>query len=440
MPRPGSSSNKRYTTWTLDALDKELFHSRYHDNESFENDDDDTVITSNFTKKSISINDKLHRARKNGGKILVTDKRRAPKVAALLFLSFFGFSCSSYILQSIKTSIIYDDSTAAGISFQNGTDGVSSSHNINDWIDEMSRPNIDMNGNPILLPVELSNNLADTNSPRGENHEAAIFWHVPRSAGSTVKHIASHCYGLTLASEVGPYIDPDAATQNQLITVVDAKSGAKFLNVDTTSPEGIERARGFNLASYNDLDLVVTPYVFMASEALFNHANKGRLFIFLRHPIDRAVSMYYYLRDKTGIRGAHIGDTIELYGKSNLVENNWMTRFLTNKLGGEITSDDEALAKEILRTKVLVGLLSKKTESVHRFKVYYGWKVKDENDDCEDKLLQWGWSGKNKHANIIKGSDAWNLLQEQNSFDIRLYEYAVKLFEVQGSTIFGKEY
>jgi len=70
--------------------------------------------------------------------------------------------------------------------------------------------------------------------------------------------------------------------------------------------------------------------------------------------------MYYYLRDKTGIRGAQIGDTIDLYAKSSMVENNWMTRFLTGKMGGELTPDDEALAREVLRTKTIVGLLSKK--------------------------------------------------------------------------------
>jgi len=53
------------------------------------------------------------------------------------------------------------------------------------------------------------------------------------------------------------------------------------------------------------------------------------------------------------------------------------------------------------------------------------------DQECEDKLLHWGWSGKNKHEQLEEGSDTWNLLKEQNTFDLRLYEYAVRLFEVQ---------
>jgi len=40
-----------------------------------------------------------------------------------------------------------------------------------------------------------------------------------------------------------------------------------------------------------------------------------------------------------------------------------------------------------------------------------------------------------KHP-IRKGSETWNLLMEQNRFDIHLYDYAKELF-VQQSFIFG---
>ncbi len=421
-------------------------------------DDEATIITSNLLRAAASRYEQREHRQPQHTKHKV-DKKRAPKVAALIFVVFFLLSGSHFTIQNIRELLASGadndgetarNSTGIGIMVWEVGEGNNNTKNIDggnsmigDWkqsslddiVKEMSQPNLDSNGNPIQMPLELSN-LADMTTPLDPMHETAIFWHVPRSAGTTVKEVATYCFDLTLASEIGVMIDPNAATADQIMTVVDANTGAKFLNVDTTSPEGLERARNFNLASYPDLDLIATPYIFMASGALFSSVDRGRLIVFFRHPVDRAVSMYYYLRDKAGIRGAQIGDTIDLYAKSSMVENNWMTRFLTGKMGGELTPDDEALAKEILRTKSLVGLLSKKAESMRRFKQYFNWKSNYDNDkmfgqECEDKLLHWAWSGKNKHKSLTEGSDTWNLLKEQNTFDIRLYEYAMKLFEVQ---------
>lgn len=75
-----------------------------------------------------------------------------------------------------------------------------------------------------------------------------------------------------------------------------------------------------------------------------------------------------------------------------------MARFLTNRMIGEVTPQDEAIAKEVLRTKVLVGMLSNKTESLRRFRLYFGWdhKVRElaKLGDYEEKLLHWGWPQK----------------------------------------------
>ena len=80
-----------------------------------------------------------------------------------------------------------------------------------------------------------------------------------------------------------------------------------------------------------------------------------------------------------------------------------MARFLTNRMIGEVTPQDEAIAKEVLRTKVLVGMLSNKTESLRRFRLYFGWdhKVRElaKLGDCEEKLLHWGWPQKKASDN-----------------------------------------
>ena len=118
-----------------------------------------------------------------------------------------------------------------------------------------------------------------------------------------------------------------------------------------------------------------------------------------------------------------------------MIENNWMTRFLCNKLGGQLTANDEALAREVLRQKCLIGLLSRKNESFQRFKTSFQWKINDgdpQKVDCEEKYLEWGWEGKIKYTPVKEDSEEWKELRKANTFDLRLYEYAEKLFEVQG--------
>jgi hypothetical protein len=101
-----------------------------------------------------------------------------------------------------------------------------------------------------------------------------------------------------------------------------------------------------------------------------------------------------------------------------------------------LTPRHEAIAKEVLRAKCLVGLLRDKAETIRRFNIIFNMKS-DFRDgrretECEEKILFWDWPGKNRHEPVVKGSEAWNILYKQNTFDLRLYEYALQLFEAQG--------
>lgn len=113
-----------------------------------------------------------------------------------------------------------------------------------------------------------------------------------------------------------------------------------------------------------------------------------------------------------------------------------MTRFLSNTLSGELTPEHEAIAKEVLRTKCLIGLLHSKTETMRRLQQLFNIQAKNAptqlRDECQEKLLYWDWPGKNRHELVAKGSEAWNVLYKQNTFDVRLYEYAEELFVAQG--------
>ncbi len=98
--------------------------------------------------------------------------------------------------------------------------------------------------------------------------------------------------------------------------------------------------------------------------------------------------------------------------------------------------DQNFVAKEVLKRKFLVGLLDNKRGSFARFDHYFKWKESPKYASefgCRKQLMDEKYTPKNP---VRKGSETWNLLMEQNRFDIHLYDYAKELF-VQQSFIFG---
>ena len=109
------------------------------------------------------------------------------------------------------------------------------------------------------------------------------------------------------------------------------------------------------------------------------------MFALFRHPIKRAASMFYFLRSNINASSKHYAQlekmTLEQYAVSKYVENNWLTRILLHKLDNlAITNGDLEHAKNILREKCLVGLLSEFDVSMYRFKRFFGWQVSTPQD------------------------------------------------------------
>ena len=98
------------------------------------------------------------------------------------------------------------------------------------------------------------------------------------------------------------------------------------MNVDTTNVDGIQRAANLGLSASGLVDLVVSNNSVPVG-LLFDMEQKGRSFLLLRDPIERAVSMYYY-----STRGEHAfldpSITLENYAQGNGIENNWVIRFI----------------------------------------------------------------------------------------------------------------
>ncbi len=147
------------------------------------------------------------------------------------------------------------------------------------------------------------------------------FWHIPKSGGSTIKDILAGCLQIRVADEVGAQFGHE---QDKMLQVFE-KHGAKFVNVDTTTLDGIAKAKKLNLTSSGIVDAIVVSYVYEASE-LFSRGHRGKFFTVMRDPIERHWSLRSYLGDASWegtYDPAFANMTIEEFAHDRRVKNNW---------------------------------------------------------------------------------------------------------------------
>jgi hypothetical protein len=265
------------------------------------------------------------------------------------------------------------------------------------------------------------------------------FFHVPRSGGESMKEIVGVCLKKVQANSVGIREGHGADPTLQIVTIEEAR----YVNVDTTSKEGIERAAMMGFSAMHMADLVTSPYFLNVAKFLFSTERQGRAFVILRHPVHRAVSMYYF---KKSLGQIDESITLQDYAQGNGIENNWMTRFLTNALEGELKKSHLDQAKKILSKKFLVGFLDDPEESMERAMKFFGWKYDEDEtkalmqQDCVKRKLQEGVNRNDVPYELpSKGSQAHALLSWQTQFDLKLYEFAKQLFDIQTKQYGSKE-
>ena len=281
-----------------------------------------------------------------------------------------------------------------------------------------------------LLPLR---HFSDVSDPYRADTDTAFFFHVPRSGGSTVKTILGKCLRLVQASEVGARDGHDTDSQLSVLEV----NESRFVNVDTTTVTGIQRAIDLGLTSLGHADVIVSSY-FQESASMFDLHHQGRAFVILRDPIERATSMYYH-RVKT-LANLDASVTIEDYAQGNGIENNWMCRFLTNRMSGELTKEDLDQAKVVIQTKFLIGFLDDLEESIYQIMKFNSWVYSDDEtakmkqEDCIRELISVeGRTNANTYNYELpkRGSQAYALISWQTQFDSKLYAYAKELFDIQ---------
>ena len=275
-------------------------------------------------------------------------------------------------------------------------------------------------------------NYKDTENVLDRTSDVPVFWHVPKSGGSTVKRVLGGCYHFVMAAQAMP-----DTKQDKLMVRYNPKGSVRFVSVDVTTPVGIERAQALGFAGSGLADTVVTPYVLYAN-ALFNSKVRGRLFTVLRHPIDRAMSLFRYLPIATW-EPSYAPElknwTLEQYSSSRYAENNWLTRYLSGNLVDELSTQDLETAKEVLERKVIIGLMEEMPKSMERFEKFFQWKYRvqpSSQERCRQNYVTKGANvNRRKKQKFLPGDKEWELLAKHNEYDIDLYNYAVQLFEEQ---------
>lgn len=150
---------------------------------------------------------------------------------------------------------------------------------------------------------------------------------------------------------------------------------------------------------------------------------------FLRDPIERVISFYYYVRDKNSHRLSKLFNKTSL---ATIIESRWyaatsndMTRFIAgrNDIGinppiGEMSPDDLALAKRHLKGFTAIGFVETFDEDLQTFAEKFGWT----NIEYQSELVHHTRPHK---AEMPPATIA--LIERYNKQDLELYAYAREL-------------
>eukprot|EP00804_Cyclotella_cryptica_P005084 CCRYP_011514-RA/>CCRYP_011514-RA protein AED:0.37 eAED:0.37 QI:289/1/1/1/0.5/0.33/3/364/610 len=329
-------------------------------------------------------------------------------------------------------------------------------------------------GPTIVLDPMFHGSMMDVSYlPYNHLREIPVFWDVPLTGGPRLQYVFGHCLNLVQCSGVGTELlererkDSEASSgttnnDEQASTALEGASNfdpplkaafihsSTFVNVDCSTPSGIDRGISQNLATANIVDVIYSPNIMDAARLFLPPIEAyGRGVVLMRHPVERVVALYEYLRLA---RHDSIADVVkdmnlEEFAKSGLIENNPLTRNLSGVKNDELLKSHFQVAKEILKRKFIVGLYDHIQESIERFELFFGWNLNANSLTCQNKELERETLAHyNKYSKDLNGgaerhpgltTSALESILSKNKIDLMLYEYSRFLFDYQGRALFG---
>jgi hypothetical protein len=133
-----------------------------------------------------------------------------------------------------------------------------------------------------------------------------------------------------------------------------------YLNVRPDSVNGIDHAERLNLVASGKADIYISQLLAYSVTTLFDTAHKARMIVMLRHPTKRMIDLFYYQQRATWAPNYDINMaamSLDDFAASDMMIDNFMVRSLLDlRITGEVTIRHVAVAKELLRTKFVVGI------------------------------------------------------------------------------------
>jgi hypothetical protein len=275
--------------------------------------------------------------------------------------------------------------------------------------------------------------------PFDPSSQVPYFWHIHKSGGSSMKHMLQ-CMGLAQTRRGSDPVCNDKADYIHVCPLV----WGTAVNADASSPQGIERIKRLGLFNLNATNLVVTTSRVYEALSIFNPQHRGRLFVMLRDPVERAISKFYYTKVATWERNYKpelANMSLVEYSLSHHCYDNWMTRRVVHKMDPQlqVTEGDLRVAKEILRQKALLLLTSNMDQSAFRMNQYFGWSLTGDQRFCIEQYSHREHVNKNPHPVPSKDSPEWAAIRDKNLLDVELYRYALTLYhDQQGPFLYEK--
>jgi hypothetical protein len=269
--------------------------------------------------------------------------------------------------------------------------------------------------------------------PFRQGPHVPYFWHIHKSGGSSMKHIMT-CLERTQTRRM---TIPECNDQEPDLKVCQLEWGS-VVNADASSPDGIERIIRLKLVERNFDKLVLDTSRVYEALSILTPQHKGRLFMVLRDPVERAISKFYYTKVATWERNYKPevqNMTMLEYASSHHCYNDWVTRRLIDTMVGDLEARDLALAKEILRQKALILLTSKMSEAGERLIKYFGWGATPYQHSCIRKFAVEEPINTNPHPVPSRDSAEWSAIRDRNKYDVELYEYAQQLYNHQSALL-----
>ena len=212
-----------------------------------------------------------------------------------------------------------------------------------------------------------------------------FFWHLHKSDELIFKQVLTKCYGLQIIE-----LDSLESIQNA---------------VDVGLVNGLNR----------NSHVITSPFIRETAD-IFTTDHFGRMMCFFRHPLDY-----------------DIHPALPKFPMND----NWLTRLLSNVHDREVTFKELGIAKQVVRQTCLVGTMDKMKKSMVRWQEHFGWSYKDGmSNEQGEKCIDDAMAGNVQVETWLDHEGVeFKTFYESNAMDCQLYELAQSAWRHQIQTI-----